>query len=100
MIREIDYLEMTRWRVLYFGSPGGRAGLYDLLRGLGLFVSLDEMTERLAHGPGAMARLLAGIEILAQLGVWHPENFTRLIDAMAGLPIPTGITGESVDGET
>jgi len=87
-VTQAQFEEIARWRQLHFGSANGKAVLEDLLRGLGLFVPWPQMKKNLEEHPGDAMLLVAAIEILAQLGVWHSDNFGHLIEAMAHLPMP------------
>jgi hypothetical protein len=88
---------IAEYRQVYLKTPAGRRVLLDMLVGMGLFRSSADIEERLIEDPGQAKTLVCAIAILEQLGIWTPDNFPRLVEAMAGLPLPT-IT-ENQDGQ-
>lgn len=86
-VNQTTFDEMSRWRQVYFQTSVGREVLTDLLRGLGLLVPWSQLEKNLCD-PDATRGVRVALEILAQLGVWHRDNFDRLIQKMAELPMP------------
>ena len=94
-----QFESIKRWRELLFRSADGRETLMDLQSGLGLFTAVnDEAKDRLAGDQVAVGRLFAGLEILAELGIWRTDMFASLIEAMAAMPMPR--IEDQVQGET
>ena len=80
-ITAAQYEDVSRLRSVYFGTPAGRAALHYLLVQTKLFVPPGQ-------GPVTLDGLLFGLTLLRDLGVLDESNQRRLIDAMAGLPMP------------
>ena len=90
---------IKQWKDFYFRTAEGRERLGDLLRGLGLFAPVDdEMKSALTADPAAGGRIFAGLELLAELGIWRTDMFASLIEAMAAMPMPR--IEDQVQGET
>ncbi len=87
-LTQAQYERMKRYRHQLLETPNGRAVLTDMLTGMGLFKGKRAIRERLEVDPAFVRSLLNAIGVLEELGVWTEENFPRLVDKMATLPIP------------
>lgn len=83
-----QYESIKRWRELYFRSTDGRATLHELLEGLGLFRDANVAMRVDLIDQVVVGQLFAGLAILKKLGVWDPDMFESLIEAMAAMPMP------------
>jgi hypothetical protein len=90
---------MMAYRGTFFGSPDGKKVLGHLLESLGTFQDPEDLLRLSADRPEVLRGMVQGLLVLKDLGVWIPENFPRLIDAMAGLPMPE-LKEKPEDGET
>jgi len=92
-----DFEQMKLYRRQLLDTPNGRKVLTDMLRKMGLFRSKAELKSRIEADPAVVRSLLNGIGLLEELGVWTDDNFGRLVEAMATLPLPDL---ENNNGET
>lgn len=80
--------EIERYRRVFLKSADGKKTLFDLLEAHGLFSTEHEFEAMMADPGPSLAMLIQGIMLLRASGVWTQDNFGRLIDAMAELPLP------------
>ena len=78
----------TVLRRVYFGTADGKRALGHLLQSDGLFQDPEETLQLGIERPDVLRDVIKGLMLLKSIGVWHPENYGRLIDAMAALPMP------------
>lgn len=76
------------YRRTFFGTHEGKRVLGHRLEASGAFQDPYEVLRLADERPYALRDFVRGMTILVDLGVWIPENFPRLIDAMATLPPP------------
>ncbi len=80
--------EIEQYRRVYFNSTDGKQVLRDTLQSLGLFRTPEYWKEMLEKPEQNLRLLIEGLLLLKDLGVWTPDNFGPLIEAMASLPLP------------
>jgi len=83
-----EYESIRAHRQTYLHSGHGKAVLCQLLAGLGTFQDPDELYLVARDRPQLMMGVIEGLKVLKNLGVWTADNIPRLVDAMAGLPMP------------
>lgn len=87
-VTQQQFDRIARNRRVYFNSADGRAALRESLESFGLFVETDRL-KRMAENPAVSLRMLTeAVLLLKDLGVLVEDNYDRLIEAMAGLPMP------------
>ena len=83
-----EYLEIIRFRKVFFETPEGRRTLCDMLYSNGLLREADEMQDAIAKNHSAVHGILSAIGLLQKMAVWNYETFHLLIEKMAELPLP------------
>lgn len=82
------FQEIAQCRRVYFGTADGKAVLCDTLRSLGVFAHQNELAKMMQDPAPSLRLLIEGLNLLKDLGVLDESNQSRLIDAMAALPMP------------
>lgn len=80
--------EIERYRRVFLNSADGKKVLFDLLEAHGLFSEKQEFEAMMADPGPSLAMLIQGLMLLRAVGIWTQDNFGRLIDSMAQLPLP------------
>lgn len=93
-----QFERIQRNRRVYLNSGDGRQALRELLESCLIFGSRKDWMLLDEDPKWSLTKIVQGLCLLESLGVLVEDNYDRLIEAMAGLPMPQ-IQGEA-NGET